>query len=192
MRILSLILISLIICSCKKEKLIPSFSLPEITSSGKNTMGFIVEKKVWVPHWEKYSWGEGCQELKAGYMRWKNRFELSGGIKIDGKKCYFDLYIDSLFEIGTVIANRTMYIMDDNGIFIQNGGYYGNVCAPNTSVDVIINRLDTINKIVSGIFGARLKKTLVMGGNMQDLYPNSPDYIEIKDGRFDVHYNYCR
>jgi hypothetical protein len=178
-----LILLINIFFSCKKEKL--TITLPAITTSGSNTFGFLVEEKVWVP---KCGAGETCINL-ASFLPGNKQFELSGEIKIKGKESNFTLYIDSLFSEGTCSSYSVMSLADSKGIVVQNGGYYDNVCGPNTASYITITKLDTTNKIVSGIFQARLKKVLVTNLNFQDLYSNSPEYIEIKEGRFDMHYH---
>ncbi len=189
-KLITINLLILVLFSCKKEKLISS--LPEVTNSGQNSLGFLAEEKVWVPKWTKYSWGENCEELAVQFLLFNKQFELSGGIKINDKKSYFRLYIDSLFTTATYTSNCTISLDDSKGMFIQNGGDYDNVCGPGTLYKITITKLDTTNKIVSGLFQARLRKVLITNLDFQDLYPNSPEYIEIKEGRFDVHYDYCR
>jgi hypothetical protein len=151
----------------------------------------MVEEKVWVPKWDKYSWSENCEELEVQFLPNK-QLEISGGIKINHKTSYFRLNVDSLFAAGVYTSNCTISLSDANGMFIQNGGDYDNFSGPNTSFNMTITKFDTTNKIISGIFQARLKKVLIMGVDMQDLYPDSPEFIEIKNGQFDVTYIYCR
>lgn len=160
-----------------------------MTSSGQNTLGFLVEGKAWVPKWDKYTPGEGGgRKLNAQFNSLNKPFQLSAGIKINGKISYFQLYIYNLYATGTFTSNCTISLGDSNGMFIRNGGDYDNVCGPNTSFSLTIRKLDTTNKIVSGIFQARLRKRIIWNFNTQDIYPNSPEFIEIKDGLFDVRY----
>lgn len=185
-----ILIFTFLLFSCKKDKL--TTSLPEATNSGQNILGFKIDSKNWVPNWTEYSWGESCRELQAQFSTVNKQFELSGGIKINGEKSYFRLYIDSLCKEGTYTSNCTMSLDDSKALFIKNGGSYDNVCGPNTSCSITITKFDTTNKIVSGLFQARLRKLLITNLDLQDLYPNSPEFIEIAEGRFDVRYNYCR
>ena len=191
MRTIKILIFCLLFFSCKKERLIKT--LPPITSSGQNSLGFLVEENTWVPNWEKYSWGESCKELSVEYLAFNNQLEISGGIKIKDKRSYFRIFIDSLYTSGIISPKWwRLSISDSKGMFIPNGGDYDNICGANSSCNLTITKFDTTNKIVSGIFQTRLRKVLITGIDMQDIYPNSPEYIEIKEGRFDVKFNYCR
>lgn len=169
--------------ACRKEKLITS--LPEATQTGRRTLGFVVEGKVWVPQWATCTLGENCIELEARYDPARKRFEIAGGIKIKDKKSYFDLSLDSLQTTGSYRSTGTISISDRDGLFIPYGGEYEHAVAPNT---ITITRLDTAVGIISGQFSARLRKRVILNTNLQDIFPNAPDSIEIKEGRFDCRY----
>lgn len=183
-----IILLALALNSCKKEKLITS--LPEATEVGQNTVGFIVEEKVWVPKWnDDYGWGESCEELTVSLVN--DYIEISGGIKIHGKRSYFLLHVDSMSKTTPFTTIGTIYFDDPHALFIKNGGSYSSL-RPGSTVSITMTKIDSVNKFVSGKFEARLAKEMITNIDMQDLYPNSPDFITITSGRFDVHYNYCR
>jgi hypothetical protein len=184
-----IVLLALTLNSCKKEKLINS--LPEATEHGQNTVGFIVEEKVWVPKWnESYDWGQQCEELRVSLVN--NKFEISGGIMINGKRSDFYLHVDSMSAILPFTTTGIIDLQDSKGLFIKNGGGYSSTCGPGSNVSITITKFDNINKIISGKFEAQLGKILITNLDLEDLYPHSPGFITISDGRFDVHYDYCR
>jgi len=184
-----IILLAIALNSCKKEKLISS--LPEATEVGQNTLGFLVDEKVWVPKWnEEYGWGELCEELTVSSN--DNNFVILGGIGIKGKRSDFYLYVDSMSGTFPFSTTGTIALDDTDALFIKHGGNYNSTCGPSSAVSITFTKFDSINKIVSGKFEARLGKTLITNLDMQDLFPHSPDFITISSGRFDVHYNYCR
>lgn len=179
-------LLALILVACKKEKDRLIDSLPEISMDGRNTFGFLVEGRVWIPQCSKQNGGRFCGQVVT-FMPSNKQFELSLEMKIKNVESYFHFYIDSLFSEGICTSHSTMSFIDGRGTFVQNGGYYDNICGGDAVSNITINKLDTINKTVSGRFDA-LNKELVTNLNFQDLYPTSPEYIEIKEGRFDIHY----
>ena len=184
-----IILLALALNSCKKEKLINS--LPEASEVGQNTLGFLVDEKVWVPKWnDEYGWGEHCEELTVSLVN--DYIEISGGIKINGKRSYFLLHVGSMSKPVPFTTSGTIYLDDPEALFIKNGGNYSSTCGPSSAVSITITKFDSFNKIVSGKFEAQLGKVLITNLDMQDLYPHSPESISISNGRFDLHYDYCR
>ena len=186
-----ILLLALTLNSCKKEILITS--LPEATEVGQNSFGFLMEQNVWVPKWnDKSGWDLGCRELVVSFDLHLNTFQISAGITYKGKRSDFYMYVDSVSITTPFTKSAVISLSDSKGLFIKDGGDYSSICGPGSFVSITFTKNDTINKIISGKFEARLGKTMVTNLDLEDLYPNAPASITLSNGRFDVHYNYCR
>jgi len=178
---LFIILFVFLFCtSCKKNR--PSNVLPPITQIGANTFGCKINGQVWVPHYQCDSYCMGCVEL-ADNIRpvystsmFPLRFSMQAGKS--------EAPYSGIFSIGPAsLRGLTMEdlsyiykvgnVFDSLGIdFITNSGYY---TPPNGDPNNIfqITKLDTVNKIISGIFSFTL-------------YSSFTDSVVITDGRFDL------
>jgi hypothetical protein len=174
---LSLITISILstlsCSSCKKEIVIDNSGLPPTTQTGANTLGFTLNGQPWIPQGNN-----GTANLSIDYDAGFNNgvFGISAYKIINtNNREYFGIGLkDSLnfmvapFNIN--LSNTSLYrIRFDNGIC----SYFSTDTDTKTSGSLTVNKLDRINRIISGTFNATLSKA-------------GCDTIKITDGRFDM------
>lgn len=158
----------LIICSCRKEEK----ELPPATVSGAGTFGCLVNEEVWVPDRGTlfvrnldYSFNKGSFNI---YARKKNKVS-DQSISVN--------FNNSIFSTG-------IYLLEDNDL---NGAdfhdsnrscFYETDSIPNgkNKGQLVISRLDTINRIISGTFEFTSEK-------------QGCRILKVRDGRFDFKYN---
>lgn len=173
MKYINLILI-LVLFSCEKK------DLPEPTQTGKNTFGMLVNGVKWLPYLAESTPIEGSPInlyydksrclLFIHATNQKNKeqiFLYAHGIARIGNYLFSyrnDISLDSLFTC----ADSTRFEMNNN----CSNSY--NLKDSLQSV-LILTKLDTVNKIVSGTFSLKL-------------YNSLGTTVDITDGRFDVAY----
>ena len=171
--------IILIGCQCKKAIVEPQ--LPAITQIGINTFGCKVNGKVWITYWP-------CTRLVAGSTELNYiiepinvahslpiSFSLNAGNINDGESLF-------LFYNTSVNINSTINIYDSLKIhYFGPGGFdYMNYPAqPGDTSDRYfqITKLDTVNKVVSGVFAFTLYTPVAN---------NTIDSVIVTEGRFDL------
>jgi hypothetical protein len=174
-----------IVCGIACKKSTPSPTLPPITEEGKNTFGCKVNGQVWVPYLR-------CSDFAAG--------EAELGYIINPINTYSSLPISIWLQAGNYANGQTVFnfqqnyslsdhiygpgnIIDSLIINFSTGGWpiYSNFQiypTQNTARFLQISKLDTINKIVSGIFAFTLYSRTGVA--------NTLDSVVITDGRFDL------
>jgi hypothetical protein len=142
--------------------------LPPITMEGKNTLGFLLDGKVWVPYQESSGIFTPTLEFKM------DGNVLRGGARLKSKD------IDQHFSITIQVENEEIIQIDSNyvGVFFINNKNTGFSCneyrnSTNTSY-IIISKLDWTNRIIAGTF----EFPMMVNG--------CKDTLTIKDGRFDL------
>ncbi len=174
-----LIFCMLVFAYCKKQKINlpqpPVEQLPAATQEGKNTCGFLVNGKLWLP---KGKLGNGQPNLSWWYdPAYRNgtfnisgvRYDKSEGDKFTG----FSMAIDNFFSVGTYSLN----VIDGRGSqysdFNRNCIYYHQDTLFGHKSLLTITKFDTQNRIIAGIFEFSLAKP-------------GCDTIRITEGRFDI------
>lgn len=172
--------IVLILCcfSCHKHKLLESNGLPPATQGGKNTMGFLLNGKPWLPA----GYDGGTANLTFDYEpNFKNGgFDIAAYQRINGRN-YDESFgfgiSDSLnymsIPITLPLGQKTLFgLRFSNGTnceyFSTDSGTYDSGSLTITKLDATPNRV-----IISGKFNATL-------------YKPGCDTIHITEGRFDM------
>jgi len=181
-----IVLLMFAFLSCRREK-IPDLSLPPATQSGQNTLGFLLNGKVWTNYGRRCTIS-GCKDNKVTAFLYKQPngdfdFGVSAGYTVTSDT------IDQLFYITTTNVTTTgVYQIDNNlgrGMAFIGSQYtqwyreHKN-SLPNKCI-LTITRFDTINKVVAGTFAGILYNPV-----------NLNDSIQIQDGRFDAQMDYRR
>jgi hypothetical protein len=164
----------LILFSCNE---LPDLNLPEKTTEGKNTLGCIVDNKIWTNYGIRCT-TFGCEDsnLKAELYR-----------NINGE---FELTIFSSYTVKKKDISQRLIIIVENihgeGLYDLAGGHmqflkdsnYDNYRSDDPQkASVSITKYDTINMIVSGEFYGQLNNQ------------NRTKEVAITDGRFDIKIN---
>lgn len=180
----SVVFVFLFCASCKKNhppKVSPPDTLPPITQIGANTFGCKINGQVWVPYYPcEVTWWSGTAELAYNIYpaystsMFQLRFSLeaaksenpySGIFSIEPAFLRSDTTGSYVYGIGNVADSMEIRFITNSGDWIPS--YF----AKNYIFQ--ITRLDTINKIISGIFSFTL-------------YKSFSDSLVITDGRFDL------
>lgn len=168
--------------SCKKDD--PESSLPKATREGKNTGGFLLDGKAWVPKASSISTGRPIY----GYWR-KTRGGHSLSLSLRQFSVQEDwgigFFLPDIRQAGTFVLNQTPAIT--SGLNNASYGTYSHVrpgpavsyyTGPDAPGQLIITRFDTVNNIVSGTF------------EMAPREENGVSTITITQGRFDLQFDH--
>ncbi len=165
--------------SCNKDSY-PT-ELPAITQEGKNTFGFKLDDKIWVPYFPCTGGGPGSSPLEYSFHATdaNSSFPLEFGLNAKNNKGA-DTYLTirsknsgaHIRELGNIIDS--LYINLDND---ESGRYYHKYRGTGFPHYFEITKLDTVNKIVSGVFSFWMYRAAPSGMLI--------DSIKITDGRFD-------
>jgi hypothetical protein len=180
---LSILLLAFIFLSCRQEP-VPHLSLPLITHTGQNTLGFLVENRIWT------NYGRRCTIAGCNDNRVKGQFykQPNGDfiLSIGAAYTVTSQSIDQSF--GFVTTNITApgtYVLDSSlghqVLYVANhySQFYKNRLPDNFFLT--ITKFDTTNQIIAGTFkGALYNRT------------NLADSVIIQDGRFDAQFEYIR
>jgi hypothetical protein len=159
--------------------------LPPITQTGANTFGCMVNGKVWLPHWACNRFGVGSVQLTYAIYplnpgrRLPLLFSLSAGNSANGNT-FFDFgqnstLSDHIYSTGNIIDSLHISFLG------LPGGQYLDANQPGATPHYFqITKLDTINKIVSGIFAFTL-----YARDSPNAQPHL-DSVLVTDSRFDV------
>ena len=168
---------------CEREPS-PIFTLPPVTQEGANTLGFVVDGRVWRNYgWLPYTSGES-DNLRALYSsRSSTNFTLYAGQISRDVYENFSLSMDSLAGVGTYQLTRKL-VHGANRRVIQGLTFsrpetsesYGYPAAGSPAT-ITITRLDTAQHIIAGTFTGTLKSLA-----------DTTKAVRITEGRFDVKY----
>lgn len=189
-RLLPLVIIIFFInINCKKEK--PSDVLPAITQTGANTFGCKINGVVWVPYFQCAPFTGQCSEMQTNFIHVNsNSFlpysfqlavERSDKVDNEGSFVIANFSIgqspSTIWQTGNVFDSLNISCTYNNQLYV----YYGFPgFSQHAGNNFIITKLDTVNKIMSGIFNFKL-------------FINYSDSIIVTDGRFDFKIqDYCR
>ncbi|MCC6684394.1 MAG: hypothetical protein IT247_04925 [Bacteroidia bacterium] len=153
---------------CKKEEKDYSSILPPVTQTGKNLAGCVVNGQVWVPsqEWNSLGW------LPTG------RFLL----QLE-KKVSFSPTTYVCVTLYDTVKAAGVYEISDNTPYTSlayfswsGGGGISYTTDKQRKGALIITRLDTQQRIISGLF------------YFDAIEPTTGDVVHVTDGRFDMHY----
>lgn len=177
---LLLAFVALAASNCKKNK--PSAVLPEATRDGKNTIGFTIDEKVWLPYAKCGFAQDPCNEILAA---WSSPVAAPDAIAFQFRREHngrsSSLTISST-DIGTITGTGEK--IDSIGVVFSDenaGGLNGRYAYPAAGSTFTITRFDKINKIISGEFELILQEQNQSGRQ-----------LVLKNGRFDFIFNTCR
>lgn len=178
------LLLLLLLPGCLPDTPEVALTLPAETREGKNTIGFLLDGKVWVNYGNDCKFPSGCRESleSSAYSRGGgSTFSLQAlqAIRRDQKNVvlqYLSLSLDTLKGPGVYLIDGTrlnsdLYFRD---ALREDLDYY-RVDSTKTPFTLHITRLDTVAHIVAGRFEGILYDNV-----------NKQDSIIISEGRFDV------
>jgi len=154
---------------CEKEKEEPQ--LPPITQTGKGTFGCLVNGEIWLPKFTVSF--PPIPKVSAELMREDNYGKwVFGAAQGNASSFYFSIYEDSLKE-GKI--NIPTDELREIGLYFFSKNFEESLFSWRTELpgELIITKLDTVNKILSGTFWF-------------DAVNRINDTINIRDGRFDL------
>ena len=180
------------ITGCKSALPEPAFTLPPASTTGANTLGFLVDGRVWTnygPICPGLGIGIGpCQDNQLQVLSHAahgiRHFYVTAILATDQHHESFELTVDSVhgpgvYYSGPIAANKLFVpnniTFQDEKTFDPAKQIYTSI-APNVT-RIVLTRVDTVQHIIAGTFEGRLD---VIG------YPNN--FVSITQGRFDVTY----
>jgi hypothetical protein len=181
--------VAMVICSCLKDDSKVIFALPPQTQTGQNVLGFMLNESVWTNHNRVcFPFAGGCRDNVTAFYR-------NGDMEIQADRVIFKKgsrksteTLSFSWSTGfSSLVNYSTFSNDSIGVlyrFSEVGqpekNYTLSPQHPNFSIR--LNRLDTINKIVSGEFFGTLYSKALDTTNAISL----TDSIVIQSGRFDI------
>jgi hypothetical protein len=181
-------LIGCLLCFAQCRKNVPAPGLPPITEQGRNSFGFKLNGNTWVPYYD-CGWFSGPSSAlifityrdSLGNYAWPIGFELRAQRVSANSTSYFEMKTRfSVFPYPSYISH-TGNIFDSLEISYQKESCcdtYRSI--PNYSPGtVLVTKLDTANKIISGTFSF----------NLYTYIDQTLDSVVITDGRFDLKFD---
>jgi|GEM_PF-2281350 len=173
------------------EKSEPTLVLPPVSAVGANTLGFEVDGRAWTTYGHSCFGllGNGCKDntLYASSYRFPGggRRQLSVSTSLDTEQHheFFELELDSLGGPGVYAAGRARTLplgapYNTYGPTLTDVNKHTDyVGGPRNAVQVVLTRVDTVQRIVAGTFEGRLEALAAPG-----------QYATLRRGRFDVKY----
>jgi hypothetical protein len=155
--------------------------LPPVTAEGKNKMGFTLDRKVWLPYYPcpaPFFPSPSCVETGVFYEGQGQL--LMGFSRLNGNKVsYLEFNLEpgrTITRPGEKIDSITVVFRSEQSEGTLNGYY----TEPQPGSTFVINRIDTVNNIISGQFELILIEKYVSGNT-----------IHLKEGRFDYKLPTC-
>lgn len=185
-----LLLVSFVIATvaasfqCRKHKDEPSKELPPITQEGKNTIGCKINGEIWVPYYSCNGMSANpCGEIAVDVHQINPNTPQLVSLNIaieqkieDNSITGFSIHTGTnqgISSIGNKIDSLTVYFGKPVAQLYYNYNYYSK------AEKFEITKLDTAQKIISGIFELTL-------------YKSPSDSLKITDGRFDLKFQVCK
>jgi hypothetical protein len=175
-----LFLLFLLQCSKKAGPPDPPF-LPLATTEGKNKMGFILDGKVWLPYYPcpaSFTPSRLCLETSVDYGAEGQLYMQF--TRVNGEK---GSYLEFNPLPGRTITGPGEKIDSISVLFRSeqaDGTLIGNYGNPQPGSRFVINRMDTVNNIISGRFELVLAEQNGSGNT-----------VHLKEGRFDFRLPTC-
>lgn len=168
---------------CEKDPA-PAFILPAATQVGANTLGFIVDGRVWRNYGTRCTWGScDSNKVRSYYNSRYQHFAIDVQQTAQNVNETFGILLDSLKRAGAypttqkVVAGRMNRQIIFNDLLTNSTSLTTEIYVTRKTGSVIITRFDTVNHIIAGVFDGILYKNR-----------DSTILVHITEGRFDVKY----
>jgi hypothetical protein len=169
--------------TCRELEPAPVFTLPPVTQTGANTLGFVIDGRVWQNFGQSCTF-YGCQDNKLMAYVGQNRggkghqVQITAGLTSKDYREDFGISLDYVKGPGTYTRHKSSTLGKYNHLYLtsESSLLYENLDSVTTSVT--ITRFDTVAHIVSGTFEGTLQRQDAPGESRR-----------IQDGRFDLVYN---
>jgi hypothetical protein len=173
--------------SCKRIVVCPTYRLPQATQTGANTFGCRVNGKVCIPKssglfsptTRTFSYNEVTGELMFAFAFLSGDKDYECGMP----KMSVRLSAENVYSIGEVSSSYLSAMVNITEQYQQAKEYIYGSDLQSISIQLEITKLDTGNKIISGLFQFEGYRHLGLGEF--DLNQKAI----ISDGRFDFKYN---
>ena len=171
--------------SCKskdKDQVAPLTPLPDYTETGSGVVAYYVDNKAVIVKNTKQVYTNIVDVYYPSFSSMSDPgIYLSSTIETDTGRLYFTINLNNILDTGKYALageNPPKYAKADFEI-LPTSGFYNIYKTNNTHRgEVNIKKPDTLNRIISGTFFAKMK-----------IYEFGSEYINITDGRFDVKYD---
>lgn len=179
-----LILVGILLTSakCNKDKDKRPDILPPITQTGANSFGCKVDGEVWIPYTKCGFGNNPCGEFFTDIYKtdiqssFPLSFSISAGREADGSSSRFLIETKTNQGISSIGNKIDSVVVNFRKPGIQ---LYYNYNFNNKLEVFEITKIDTFNKIISGVFEMTLYKSLT-------------DSVRITEGRFDFKFSACK
>ncbi len=186
-RVTGILLMVLALLSCRKDESEVTFSLPDITQTGAQTFGFLLNTStVWVNHGQYCDAYGVCRDNLSGTY-----YSGDGGITLQADRV---LYKDGVAHVDTFSMTLQTNLGELRTYDISKGDYLTVSYLPaedrvagyqlpsaGASFQVTITKLDVAAHILSGEFTGTVFRKLTTGG-----VTSATDSVRMTSGRFDV------
>ena len=180
----AIFMMAILLWACRKKD-IPDLPLPAASQTGQNTLGFLLNEKVWANFGRRCTIA-GCSDNAVSALLYKQpngdfTLEISAGYTVMTEKIdqSFYIYTTNIITAGTYLLdsslNRRMAFNASR--YNQTYREYRNIQSARCSLT--ITKFDTVNKIVAGNFSGIIYNPV-----------NLTDSTKILDGRFDAYLVY--
>ena len=184
-----LLLIGCLLCFAQCKKNVPAPGLPAITEKGRNSFGFKLDGSTWVPYRDCSGWFSGPTSALVLNIYRDSLFNYAWPVGLELRAQRVSAKSTSYFEMKTRFAvfpnpsyiSHTGNVFDSLDISFQKESCcdtYRTIpdYSPGT---VMITKLDTAKKIISGTFSF----------NLYTYIDQTLDSVVITDGRFDLKFD---
>ena len=183
------ILIGCLVCFTQCKKDVPAPGLPAVTEQGRNTFGFKLDGSTWVPYRDCSGWFSGPTSALSFSVYRDSLSDYAWPVGLWLRAQRVSAKSTSYFEMktGYYAFPNPSYISHTGNIFDSlDISFRKEDCCDTYRADhyyspgtVMITKLDTANKIISGTFSFNLYTYI--GQNL--------DSVVITDGRFDLKFD---
>lgn len=184
-RILVYTIFLLVVCTACEDPL--NLWLPDKTTEGLNTLGFVTGDCVWTNYGRRCT-EKGCVEnlVKGNLYKTLDKpfeFIVTAGFSVPDRSIdqVFALHANGISSTGTFPlavedGEQLVWIANTNEKYFRQYALNGV-----SKAELVITRYDTLLNVISGEFRGVLYNPV-----------DSTDYVTIDEGRFDVAINYTR
>jgi hypothetical protein len=182
--------VGLWLLGCQTSDPEPALRLPPATTAGANTLGFEVDGRVWINYGRACFglFGGGCQDnvlrAQSRTFRGVRSLSVTAGLATARHHEYFALSIDTLRGPGTYPAGPPPASLPAgavstgaNGLSLTEANLRQYFVSRANATRIVLTRVDTVRRIVSGTFEGRLE---------EGFHPGT--FATIRNGRFDITY----
>ena len=161
----------------------PVFTLPPVTQTGANTIGFVVDGRVWQNYGKAPYTANLSDNLKADYATQFKKLYVDASQTALNVREIFGFELDSLAGVGVYqttnkpVPNSIPRAVRALGFGDELTNIYYSSLLKGAKATITITKLDTIQRIIAGTFEGTLRQK-----------DDSTKLVHVTDGRFDVHY----